>query len=72
MRDWKRRSKGRKEGVGLANPGRDATDGGILLPGDDKIDPFGDVSIVPNTGQLTLLLGRKGNHQGSTTASLLD
>lgn len=37
--DWKRRSKGRKEGVGLFKPGRDATDGRRLLPGDDSTEP---------------------------------
>jgi hypothetical protein len=39
-RDWNRLSKGRKEGVGLSRPGREAMDGSILLPlGDDSIDP---------------------------------
>ena len=39
-RDWKRLSNGRKEGVGLSRPGREAMDGRILLPpGDDRTDP---------------------------------
>lgn len=40
MRDWNRRSKGRKEGVGLLSPGRDAREGGMLLPSDDKRIPI--------------------------------
>jgi hypothetical protein len=36
MRDWKRRSKGRNEGVGLLRPGREATEGRTLLPGEDR------------------------------------
>lgn len=36
MRDLKRRSKGRKDGVGLPMPGRE---GRTLLPGDDRKDP---------------------------------
>lgn len=39
MRDWKRRSKGRKDGVGLLRPGRDATEGNTLLPGEDRPEP---------------------------------
>lgn len=38
-RDWNRRSKGRKEGVGLEIPGREATEGRILLPGDEIMEP---------------------------------
>jgi hypothetical protein len=39
-RDWKRLSKGRKEGVGLSRPGRDATEGSMLLPpGEERTDP---------------------------------
>jgi hypothetical protein len=39
-RDWKRRSNGRKEGVGLSRPGREATEGNILLPpGDERTEP---------------------------------
>lgn len=40
IRDLKRRSKGRKEGVGLPIPGREVTDGRILLPGEDIKDPY--------------------------------
>lgn len=39
IRDLKRRSKGRKEGVGLPRPGREATEGRILLPGEDMNEP---------------------------------
>lgn len=39
-RDWKRRSKGRKEGLGLSRPGLDATEGSKLLPaGEDIKEP---------------------------------
>lgn len=36
MRDLKRRSNGRKDGVGLFKPGRN---GRTLLPGDERNDP---------------------------------
>lgn len=39
MRDWKRRSKGRNEGVGLLRPGREATEGRTLLLGDEITEP---------------------------------
>jgi hypothetical protein len=40
MRDWNRRSKGRKEGVGLSRPGREASEGRILLPpGEESTEP---------------------------------
>lgn len=39
IRDLKRRSKGRNEGVGLWRPGREATDGRTLLPGEDMKEP---------------------------------
>lgn len=39
IRDWKRRSKGRKDGVGLLMPGREANDGNTLLPGEDMREP---------------------------------
>jgi hypothetical protein len=39
-RDWKRLSKGRKEGVGLSRPGLEATEGRILLPpGEERTEP---------------------------------
>ncbi len=39
-RDWKRLSKGRKDGVGLSRPGLEATEGNMLLPaGDERIEP---------------------------------
>lgn len=42
-RDWKRLSKGRKDGVGLPSPGLEARDGNMLLPGgEEKIEPWGD------------------------------
>ena len=41
-RDWKRRSKGRKEGVGLSRPGLEATEGRMLLPpGEEITEPYG-------------------------------
>jgi hypothetical protein len=39
IRDWNRRSNGRKEGEGLLKPGREATDGRMLLPGEEMKDP---------------------------------
>jgi hypothetical protein len=40
-RDWNLLSKGRKDGVGLSRPGRDAIDGRMLLPpGDDNTEPY--------------------------------
>ncbi|MBE3050195.1 hypothetical protein IMZ48_48400 [Candidatus Bathyarchaeota archaeon] len=39
MRDWKRRSKGRREGIGELRPEREAIEGRTLLPGDEKEDP---------------------------------
>lgn len=39
-RDWNRLSNGRKDGEGLCRPGRDATEGNILLPGDDTREPY--------------------------------
>ena len=46
-RDWKRLSKGRKDGVGLSRPGLEATDGNntLLPPGEDKIEPYGMGSV---------------------------
>ena len=42
-RDWKRLSKGRKDGVGLPRPGLEAIEGNILLPpGDDRTEPYED------------------------------
>jgi hypothetical protein len=40
IRDWNRRSKGLKEGVGLLRPGLEATEGSILLPGEDTREPY--------------------------------
>ena len=40
IRDWKRRSNGRKDGVGLPKPGREANDGKTLLLGEDRCDPY--------------------------------
>jgi len=37
-RDWNRRSKGRKEGVGESRPGREATEGSTLLLGEERIE----------------------------------
>ena len=40
-RDWKRLSKGRKDGVGLSRPGLEATEGRILLPpGEESTEPY--------------------------------
>lgn len=39
MRDWKRRSKGRREGAGELRREREAMDGRTLLPGDEKLEP---------------------------------
>jgi hypothetical protein len=42
-RDWKRLSKGRKDGVGLSRPGLEATEGSILLPpGEERKEPCVD------------------------------
>ena len=40
IRDWNLRSKGLKEGVGLPRPGRLASDGSTLLPGEDMPEPW--------------------------------
>jgi hypothetical protein len=40
IRDWNRRSKGRNEGVGLLRPCREATDGRMLLLGDEITEPY--------------------------------
>lgn len=40
MRDEKRRSKGRKEGLGLPMRGREANEGRMLLPGEERMEPF--------------------------------
>lgn len=48
MRDWKRRSKGRREGIGELRPEREAMDGRTLLPGDEKLEPYvKNVSMSP-------------------------
>lgn len=39
MRDWKRRSKGLKDGDELPMPGREAPDGSTLLPGEEMKEP---------------------------------
>jgi hypothetical protein len=39
IRDLKRRSNGRKDGVGLPMPGLEAVEGRMLLPGDEIIEP---------------------------------
>ncbi len=40
-RDWKRLSKGRKEGVGLSRPRLETTEGRILLPpGEESTEPY--------------------------------
>lgn len=39
MREEKRRSKGRKEGVGLPRRGLEASEGRTLLPGDERTEP---------------------------------
>jgi hypothetical protein len=40
-RDWKRLSKGRKDGVGLSRPGLEATEGKMLLPpGEESTEPW--------------------------------
>lgn len=42
MRDWKRRSKGRKEGVGLPRPGREGMERRrLLLLGEEMTEPCG-------------------------------
>lgn len=41
IRDWNLRSKGLKDGVGLLRPGREATEGRMLLLGEDKTEPWG-------------------------------
>lgn len=42
--DENRRSKGRRDGVGLPRRGLDANDGSTLLPGEDRMEPCIDVS----------------------------
>ena len=63
IRDWKRKSNGRKEGVGLPSTGRSAADGRTLLPGEDIIEPL-------NCGQyravLVLMLTRSYLNRGRT------
>lgn len=39
IRDWKRRSNGLNEGVGLPSRGLEASDGRRLLLSEDRIDP---------------------------------
>lgn len=39
IRDWNRLSNGLKEGVGLLRPGREATEGRILLLGELRTEP---------------------------------
>ena len=39
IRDWKRRSKGRKEGVGEPKPGLEAVEGRKLLLGEETTEP---------------------------------
>jgi hypothetical protein len=46
IRDWKRLSNGRKDGLGLSRPCRDANEGSMLLPaGDDMKEPCIGVRI---------------------------
>lgn len=40
IREEKRRSKGRKEGVGLPRRGLEANEGRTLLPGDERTEPW--------------------------------
>jgi hypothetical protein len=49
IRDWKRRSKGLNEGVGLFNPGREATEGSTLLLGDETTEPCKHDMLDPNS-----------------------
>lgn len=50
MRDWNLRSKGRKDGVGLLRPGRLASEGSTLLPGDETAEPWHRVSFCKGRG----------------------
>lgn len=60
-RDWKRLSKGRKEGVGLSSPGLEATEGRTLLPpGEESTEPCNVCQkIVSYFCCLTYLNGRR-------------
>jgi hypothetical protein len=40
MRDWKRRSKGRKDGVGELKPAREVMEEGMLLPREETPEPY--------------------------------
>lgn len=70
-RAWNRRSNGRKEGVGLLRPGRDATDGRALLPGEEKPDPWRQISHGMLEGPLHVL-GEKVYRQGLRATSRWD
>lgn len=54
MRDWKRLSNGRKDGLGLSRPCRDAKEGSMPLPpGDDMNEPYealGDIRKGGSSG----------------------
>lgn len=68
IRDLKRRSKGRKEGFGLSRPGREATEGRILLPGEDMKEPC--IVLVLSRGQVTLnVLEQTASRPDPTTPS---
>ena len=46
IRDWNRRSKGRKDGVGEFRPGREARDGRTLLLGEETTEPCGHLATL--------------------------
>lgn len=66
MRDWNRRSKGRNEGVGLLKPGREATEGSTLLPGEDMKEPYVMLEVSGAVIKCLVLPGWKANHPAQT------
>jgi len=61
-RDWKRLSKGRKDGVGLPRPGREATDGNMLLPpGEESIEPC-KILVEASVSNNSTLPGQRESH----------
>lgn len=63
MREEKRRSKGRKEGVGLPSRGRVAKDGRMLLPGEEINDPWQSQITSRAIRAADDILEQKGYHR---------
>lgn len=62
MREEKRRSKGRKEGVGLPRRGLEANDGRRLLPGEERTDPWASQITSRGSQVAANILEQKGCH----------